>query len=51
MVEGAVKRKKGFSEGSREASLPFGKQDTADIRYREKRKIPAGTFQGRRGLQ
>ncbi|EXY33514.1 hypothetical protein M080_4182 [Bacteroides fragilis str. 3397 T10] len=44
-------KKKGFPEGSRGASLPWGKQDMADIRYREKRKIPAGTLQGRRGSQ
>jgi len=40
MGEGAVKRKKCFPEGSREASPPFGKQDTGDIRYSEKKKNP-----------
>jgi hypothetical protein len=39
MTEKTVKRKKCFPEGSRGASPLSGKQDTADIRYREKRKI------------
>jgi len=51
MAEGAVKRKKGFPEGSRGASPPLENKDTADIRYRGKRKIPADTLQGRRGSQ
>ena len=43
MAERAVKRKKAFPKGVVEPASLWGKQDTADIRYREKRKIPAGT--------
>ena len=50
MAEGAVKRKKAFPKGGVKPA-PLGKQDTADIRYRGKRKIPAGLEVCRRGSQ
>lgn len=39
-VDSSMKREKMIEEGGRETSLR--KQDTAEIRYREKEKIPTG---------
>jgi len=51
MEEGAVKRKKCFPEGSREASLPLENRIRRTSGSMEKEKIPASTFQDRRGAQ
>jgi len=44
-------KKKGFPKREVVKLAPLEKQDMADIRNSEKRKIPVGTLQGRRGSQ